>query len=447
MFLDKAKIHVQSGAGGNGMVAWRREKYVPHGGPAGGDGGRGGNVYLEATDSLNTLLDFKYRSIFKAGDGDKGRSKNQHGKGGEDIVIHVPCGTIVRDADTQQAIADLTIAGDRVLVATGGRGGRGNARFVSSVRQSPQFSEPGEPGIERELELELKLIADVGIIGLPNAGKSTLISVISAAKPKIADYPFTTLTPNLGVVRKPSGDGIIVADIPGLIEGASTGAGLGHEFLRHVERTRVLLHLVDVSAGLLAEDAQEDVTTLPLQHYVTINQELEQYSPRLAKKPQILVLSKTDSVSEEQLDKLVKAFQSRTEAPLYTVSSITRQGLEALLSCLFETLDNLPPEEEVVEVVPDIKAFDNDDSHFEVYRSHKNFVVEGGKVDRLVGVTDMRNSMAVHRLMNILKAMGVFEALKQEGAEPGDTVLMSGLEFEYVPEEDGPYDTPRRRNT
>jgi GTPase len=247
MFVDKATIHVKSGSGGNGMVAWRREKYVPYGGPAGGDGGRGGDVFVEATADLNTLMDFKYQSIFKAEDGEKGGPKNMHGKAGKDVTIRVPCGTIVRDADTGHAIADLREPGDRVLVAAGGRGGRGNSRFTSSKRQAPQFAEPGEPGIERNLELELKLLAEVGIIGLPNAGKSTLISVISAAKPKIADYPFTTLIPNLGVVRKPNGDGIVVADIPGLVEGASDGIGLGHEFLRHVERTRLLLHLVDVS--------------------------------------------------------------------------------------------------------------------------------------------------------------------------------------------------------
>jgi GTPase len=246
-FVDHVRIVVESGAGGDGMVAWRREKYVAYGGPAGGDGGEGGDVYLEATDDLHTLLDFKYRSQFKAGDGDRGRPKNQHGKAGEDLIIKVPCGTVVYDTETNKPIADLTEVGAKALIASGGRGGRGNSRFASSRRQAPQFSEPGEPGIHREIDLELKLIADVGLIGLPNAGKSTLISVISAAKPKIADYPFTTLTPNLGVVRRPSGDGIVVADIPGLIEGASDGVGLGHDFLRHIERNRLLLHLVDIA--------------------------------------------------------------------------------------------------------------------------------------------------------------------------------------------------------
>lgn len=449
MFLDKAKIHIQSGAGGNGMVAWRREKYVPYGGPAGGDGGRGGDVFIEATESLNTLLDFKYKSIFRAGDGDKGRSKNQHGRSGEDITILVPCGTIIRDAETKQAIADLTIPGDRVLVAAGGRGGRGNSRFTSSVHQSPQFSEPGEPGIERDLELELKLIADVGIIGLPNAGKSTLISVISAAKPKIADYPFTTLTPNLGVVRKPNGDGVVVADIPGLIEGASGGAGLGHEFLRHVERTRLLLHLVDLSAGHGEWDEETPLeATEPIQNYHTINQELDKYSAKLAKKPQILVLSKTDSVLPEVMDQYLDYFRSLTQTPVFAISSVTRSGLEPLMKEVFGRLDTLPVEEEVVEVVSDFKAFDHDDSQFEIHKKGKVYVVEGGKVERLVGVTDMRNSIAVHRLMNILKAMGVFATLSEAGAQEGDTVVMAGLEFDFmpdhVPEDDR--DRPRRKS-
>lgn len=291
MFVDKALIHIKSGAGGNGMVAWRREKYVPFGGPAGGDGGKGGDVYIEATANLNTLMDFKYQSIFEAEEGEKGGIKNMHGKNGKDIVIKVPCGTIIRDVETGNAIADLQESGDRVMVASGGRGGRGNSRFTSAKRQAPQFSEPGEPSIERDLELELKLLAEVGIIGLPNAGKSTLISVISAAKPKIANYPFTTLIPNLGVVKKPNGDGVVVADIPGLVEGASEGIGLGHEFLRHVERTRLLLHLVDISD-------EENV----LNHLELIQQELEKYNPKLAKKPQILVLSKIDAVPQDTID-------------------------------------------------------------------------------------------------------------------------------------------------
>lgn len=425
MFVDKAIIHVKSGAGGNGMVAWRREKYVAFGGPAGGDGGKGGDVIIEATDDLNTLMDFKYQSIFKAGEGEKGGPKNMHGKHGKDITILVPCGTIVRDIESGHAIADLRQAGDKVLVAAGGRGGRGNSRFVSAKRQAPQFSEPGEPGIERELELELKLIAEVGIIGLPNAGKSTLISVISAAKPKIADYPFTTLQPNLGVVRKPNGDGIVIADIPGLVEGASEGIGLGHEFLRHVERTRLLLHLVDVSAG----DAF-------FENFDLINRELERYSQKLSKKPQVVVLSKIDMVDAETTEHFLTEMRKRTSERVFAISAITHKGLEPLFNTVFEMLAHLGEEEEVVHIVPDLRAFDNDDSDFEVHRHNNVFTVTGGKIDRLFSVTDMRNREAVHRLMNILRAMGVYAALAKAGAQEGQTVKMAGLEFSYSPDED-----------
>ncbi|MBY0404107.1 MAG: GTPase ObgE [Cyanobacteria bacterium] len=431
MFLDKVKIHVQSGAGGNGMVAWRREKYVPHGGPAGGDGGRGGDVFIEATDDLNTLLDFKYMSIFKAVDGGKGRIKNQHGRGGDPIVIKVPCGTIIRDVETKQAIADLKKHGDRVLVAGGGRGGRGNSRFTSAVRQSPQFSEPGEPGIERELELELKLIADVGIIGFPNAGKSTFISVVSAAKPKIADYPFTTLTPNLGVVKKPDGDGVVIADIPGLIEGASAGLGLGHDFLRHVERTRLLIHLVAVSGD---EDLELPTSEDVIHKFRIINNELKQFRTKLAEKPQIIVLSKVDTLPDDMVIEFQKALSEFAKSPVHVISSVTRHGVDGLLNDVFKMLDTIPPDDQVVELVPDLKALDHDDSYYEVRKQGKVYVVDGGKVERLVAVTDMKNSAAVHRLMNILKAMGVYESLEQHGAVLGDVVVIAGMEFEYAPE-------------
>lgn len=425
MFVDKAAIHVKSGSGGNGMVAWRREKYVPFGGPAGGDGGRGGDVIIEATCDLNTLMDFKYMSIFKAEDGEKGGIKNMHGKNGKSLTIRVPCGTIIRDADTGDAIADLKEDGDKALVASGGRGGRGNSQFTSSKRQSPQFSEPGEPAIERNLELELKLLAQVGIIGLPNAGKSTLISVISAAKPKIADYPFTTLVPNLGVVKKPSGDGIVVADIPGLVEGASEGVGLGHEFLRHVERTRLLLHLVDLS--------QPENTILP--NFDLINAELAQYSERLARKPQLVVLSKIDAVPEEVLEHYRAELAQKIQDRVFAISSVTHEGLEPLMHIVFRMLDELPPDEEIVPLVADLRAFDNDDSNFEIVRKGKVFEVFGGKIDRLFSVTDLRNREATQRLMNIIKAMGVYEQLALKGAEEGHVVKMAGLEFDYYPDD------------
>lgn len=427
-FVDQARIVVESGAGGDGMVAWRREKFVPHGGPAGGDGGNGGNVFIEATQDLHTLLDFKYKSQFKAGAGERGRSKNQHGKNGEDLIIHVPCGTVLYDAETNQPIADLIREGERVLVAAGGRGGRGNSRFTSSTRQAPQFAEPGEPGIHRELILELKLLADVGLIGLPNAGKSTLISVISAAKPKIADYPFTTLVPNLGVVKRPSGDGLIVADIPGLIEGASRGAGLGHDFLRHIERTRLLLHLVDIS---LPE------TMDPLQAFHVINNELRSYSEKLAEKPQIVVLTKKDAAGDaERIEAIRRCFEQEIGATLFVISAVTREGLDLLLNYLFKSLDDLPREEQLIEVMPDVRAFANDDSQFQVIRSGKKIYVQGGKLDRLVRVTDLRNRSATRRLINIFKAMGVFSELERSGIKPGQTVVIGGCEFEYQPDDE-----------
>jgi GTP-binding protein len=427
MFVDKALIHVKSGSGGNGMVAWRREKYVPFGGPAGGDGGQGGNVYIEATSNLNTLMDFKYQSIFKAEDGEKGGIKNMHGKQGQDLVILVPCGTIIRDGDTGDAVADLKEEGERVLVAAGGRGGRGNSRFTSSKRQSPQFSEPGEPAIERDIELELKLLAEVGIIGLPNAGKSTLISVISAAKPKIANYPFTTLVPNLGVVRKPSGDGVVVADIPGLVEGASEGVGLGHEFLRHVERTRLLIHLVDASDD-------ENI----INHFRLINQELAKYNERLSKKPQIVVLSKVDTVPDEMATFLQDELKAEISDNVFLISAVSQKGTDALMNHMFQTLEHLPVDEAVVPIVADLRAFDNDDSDFQIQRhGGKYFDVTGGKIDRLFGVTDMQNREAVQRLMNILRAMGIFQALAEAGAQEGHIIRMASLEFDYAPDEEG----------
>lgn len=426
-------------------MAWRREKYEPMGGPAGGDGGIGGNVYIKANPELNTLLEFQYRSIFKADDGENGRSKSQHGKNGNSLTIEVPCGTIVRDVETGDAIADLTQAGDTAMVAEGGRGGRGNARFSSSRRQSPQFCEPGEPGVERRLTLELKLIADIGIIGLPNAGKSTLISVLSAAKPKIANYAFTTLSPNLGVVRRPNGDGVLLADIPGLIEGASDGLGLGHDFLRHVERTRLLLHLVDISTvASYAKVLGEDTDTLPpdeqrdpWENYELINRELAKYSDKLATKPQLVVLTKTDAITDEIKDYWLSHFKKNLpkDAYLTSISSISRHGLEGLRQEMLDTLDQLPAEENFVDVVEDLRATNHDDSEFEITLIGKGeWEITGGKVERLIRTTDPRNLDAVHRMFNIYKAMGVFKALRKAGAQEGDTIVICGDEFEYAPD-------------
>lgn len=424
MFIDKVKIKVISGAGGNGMVAWRREKYVDKGGPAGGDGGRGGDVYLIADEAISTLLDFKYKSVFKATSGENGKIKNQMGRCGDDLYIHVPLGTLVKDIKTGKIIADFTQVGQTAMVAKGGRGGRGNARFSTSTMRAPQFCEPGEPSIERELELELKLIADVGLLGFPNAGKSTLISVVSAAKPKIADYPFTTLVPNLGVVKKPDGDGFVIADIPGLIEGASEGIGLGFEFLRHVERTRFLIHLVDLT--------QDN----PIDNYKKINEELKKYGGRLADIYQITVLNKIDAVSEEIVEEYKEEFKKFSD-DVFVISAVTGQNIDELMNFVYGKVDEIPHPEFEIEIDEDLEAMNNDDSDYEVYKADKNtFVVEGGKVARLASVTDIRNTRQVIRLQNILTNMGVFEELKQKGAQDGDTVVVSHIEFTYYADEE-----------
>ncbi len=418
-FLDKTRIRIISGRGGNGMVAWRREKYVDKGGPAGGDGGKGGDVYLIADENMSTLMDFKYKSVFKAEGGENGGIKNMHGRCAKDLFIKVPVGTVVRDLKTGNAIADLTEHEQQVLVAKGGRGGRGNARFATAQKRAPQFCEPGEPGIERELELELKLIADVGLLGMPNAGKSTLISRISSAKPKIADYPFTTLVPNLGVVRKRTGDGYVVADIPGLIEGASEGIGLGHDFLRHVERCRFLVHLVDTTAEN------------PMENYKIINSELAKHSEKLANLYQIVALNKIDSIDEERKEELVKEF-SKVSKDVFLISAVVGENIDKLVDFMSIKVDEI--EKQVTEIIieEDLEAYNNDDSHYDIYKVSKDtFVVDGGKIKRLAAVTDARNTEQILRLQNILTNMGVFEELKKLGVKDGDTIVIGHLEMEY----------------
>jgi GTP-binding protein len=326
-FIDQAEVEVIAGKGGDGIVAFRREKYVPAGGPAGGNGGRGGSVILEADENLQTLLDFKYEHCFQAENGKRGGPKNKTGANGRDRALYVPCGTIVYDLDTEEVIGDLVDHKQQLCVAKGGKGGLGNRHFLSNQNRAPEKALPGLPGEQRRLRLELKLLAEVGIIGLPNAGKSTLISAISSARPKIADYPFTTLIPNLGIVRKPTGDGTVFADIPGLIAGAHQGVGLGHEFLRHVERTKILIHLLDVNA--------ED----PIQDYKTIQEELLAYKPDLAEREQILVLNKVDAAEEERQQAVKTELSQVTNASILSISAVTREGLEPLLNRVWEVLE------------------------------------------------------------------------------------------------------------
>ncbi|GBE94291.1 GTPase ObgE [Nostoc cycadae] len=330
-FIDQVEIQVEAGKGGDGIVAFRREKYVPAGGPSGGNGGRGGSVIFKAVESLQTLLDFKYNHLFKAENGGRGGPNNCTGASGKDLIIEVPCGTAIYDAETDEIIGDLIEPEQILVIAKGGKGGLGNQYFLSNRNRAPEYALPGLEGERKMLRLELKLLAEVGIIGLPNAGKSTLISSLSAARPKIADYPFTTLVPNLGVVRKPTGDGTVFADIPGLIEGAADGAGLGHDFLRHIERTRVLLHLIDATSDDVIRD------------YNTIQQELQAYGRGLANRPQILALNKIDAVDREtvDLDALATQLNHLAYAPVFVISAVTRNGLEPLLQSVWNILDQM----------------------------------------------------------------------------------------------------------
>ncbi len=422
-FIDKTKIKISSGKGGNGVVAWRREKFVDKGGPAGGDGGRGGSVYLIADEGLSTLLDFTYRSIFKADNGENGFKKSMHGKSAKDLYIKVPTGTIVKDLKTGNVIADLTQHEQTVLVAQGGRGGRGNTHFCTPQNRAPQYCEPGEPGIERELQLELKLLADVGLLGMPNAGKSTFISRVSAAKPKIANYPFTTIVPNLGMVRKHNGDGYVIADIPGLIEGASEGVGLGHDFLRHVERCRFLLHIVD--------GTEEN----PVENYKIINDELAKYSEKLAKLHQIVAINKTDAIDTETLENLKQEFKE-LGVEVFAMSAVTGEGLEDLKNELEKKVDEIEKPESEVIVEEDLEATNNDDGYWEVRKLNKNtFMVTGGRIIRISQVTDSRSTEQIIRFQNIMTGMGIMDELKHLGVQNGDTIIVGKLELEYWDDE------------
>ncbi len=423
-FIDKAKIKVESGKGGNGAVAWHREKYVDKGGPDGGDGGNGGSIYFVADENMTTLLDFTYKSIFQAPNGENGRIKNQYGKNGKDIYIKVPIGTLVRDLKTGDIIADMNEHEKTILIAKGGRGGRGNAKFATAQQRAPQFAEPGEASVERDLELELKLIADIGLLGMPNAGKSSFISRISSAKPKIADYPFTTLVPHLGVVKNPEGNNFVVADIPGLIEGAHQGIGLGYEFLRHVERCRFFIHIVDMTA--------DD----PVQNYEKINEELLKYSEELASRFQIVMLNKADSVMEDEIEELRKKFLALNEN-VFVVSTVVGTGVKEILNYVYKKYEEIPSPEFDLEIAEDKGFDDNDDSAFEVVKLNKNtYSVDGGKIRRLVGVTDTKNIRQIRRLTNILDSMGVFIELKKKGLQDGDTIYISQLEMTYTGEYD-----------
>ena len=420
-FIDRAKIIIKSGDGGDGCAAFHREKYVAQGGPSGGDGGRGGDVVFVADAGLTTLIDFKFKRHFRAERGENGKAELSRGKDGEHLTIKVPVGTVVRDVETGAVIADMNKAGKIKTLLFGGRGGKGNARFATPTRQAPRFASPGAKTVDREVELELKTIADVGLIGLPNVGKSTLLSVLTAAKPKIANYHFTTLTPNLGVVQRYE-KSFVLADIPGLIEGASEGAGLGHEFLRHIERTRMLIHVVDVS-GSEGRDPVED--------YASIRAELAAYSDKLMSLPQIVAGNKMDITGAEEGLEMLKEYLEPLNVPVYPISAAAHQGMEQLLDATVRMLNTLPPvlefEEEELELKPQYEP------GFAVTREDDGaFVVTGGDVEKILDTTDPNDETSMRRFQQLLQKNGIVQALKDAGATDGSTIRLGEWEFDFI---------------
>jgi GTPase len=428
MFVDQTKIYVKGGDGGNGIVAYRREKYVPLGGPAGGDGGKGANVVFEVNEGLRTLMDFRYQKHWKAPRGEHGMSKNQHGKNAKDMIVKVPPGTVVIDAETKVVIADLVENGQRAIIAKGGRGGRGNSRFATPQNPAPELAENGEPGQERDVLLELKLLADVGLVGFPSVGKSTLLSVVSSAKPKIAEYHFTTIVPNLGMVETEDNRSFVMADLPGLIEGAHQGVGLGHQFLRHIERTRVIVHVIDMAATE-GRDPYED--------YLTINKELEEYNLRLTERPQVIVANKMDiPEAEENLKKFKE--QLKEDYPIYPISAVTRKGLRELLFAVADKIEQTPefPLEHVEEEDGANRVLykhEAEPQDFFITRDPDGaFVLSGDKIEKLFKMTNFSTDESVRRFARQLRGMGVDGALREKGAKDGDLVRLLEFEFEFI---------------
>ena len=421
MFTDYVKIIAKAGNGGNGAVSFRREKYVAAGGPDGGDGGKGGDVYFFVDPDSNTLVDFRFKKKFKAEDGKNGEGNRRYGKGGEDLYIGVPIGTIIKDAETGRVLADLSQKDQKELVLPGGRGGKGNSHFATSTRQAPRFSQDGEKGIERELILELKLLADVGLLGFPNVGKSTFLSRTTSATPKIADYHFTTLEPNLGVVKTPYGDSFVIADIPGIIEGASEGIGLGLQFLRHVERTRLLLHVIDVSGS----EGRN-----PVEDFNVINEELKQYSEKLANRKQIIVANKIDSMQDEKLYIELENMAKEKGLEIYKISAATGVGIEELLNHVTEVLKTLP-REEIVEVVERKLYTLEDETDFTITREDGMYVVDGPAVQKIMRRVNLEDNESMYYFQKCLDELGVNKALKEAGVQEGDTVKVVDWELEW----------------
>jgi GTPase len=430
MFLDKAKIYVKGGDGGDGIVAFRRELYVPMGGPAGGDGGHGGDVIFRVDEGLRTLIDFRYQKHFKAQRGEKGRNKSQNGANADDMIVRVPPGTVVINDDTQEIIADLVRHEQEVVVAKGGRGGRGNIRFATANNTAPEIAENGEEGQERWIVLELKVMADVGLVGFPSVGKSTLLSVVSAAQPKIGAYHFTTITPNLGVVDVGDGRSFVMADLPGLIEGAHEGVGLGHEFLRHVERTRVILHVVDM-AGTEGRDPYDD--------WLKINEELRLYNDKLAERPQIVVANKMDMPDAEEYLAMFKErlAEDGREVEIFPISAVTKKGIQEVLyraADVLATIPEAPLVEEVAEVSErKIYKLDKDeDREFTIRRESNTFIIESPGIEKMIKRMNLGSYEAVMRLARVMRKLGVDNALRKKGAEDGHMVRIGDYEFEFV---------------
>ena len=429
MFADRATIYIRSGKGGDGHVSFRREKYVPNGGPDGGDGGHGGDVIFQVDEGMNTLVDYRHIRKYRAEDGEPGGKKNCHGKNGQDIVLKIPPGTVIKEAETGKVIADMSGDNKKVVLLRGGRGGNGNQHYATSTMQAPKYAQPGQPAQELTLLLELKVIADVGLVGFPNVGKSTLLSRVTNAQPKIATYHFTTLSPNLGVVDLDDSRGFVIADSPGLIEGASQGAGLGHEFLRHIERTKVIIHIVD-AAGTEGRDPIEDI--------YAINKELESYNADISKRPQVIAANKIDAIySVEENDPLaaLKAEFEPQGIPVFPISAISGQGLKELLYHVREMLDQLDQEPTVFaqEYFPEEdRASDSDMPYTVVYDEEADeYVVEGPRIEKMLGYTNLESEKGFTFFQNFLKENGILEQLEQLGIQEGDTVRMYGLSFDY----------------
>lgn len=424
MFADRARIIIKSGKGGDGHVSFRREKFVPNGGPDGGDGGKGGDIIFEVDEGLNTLTDYRHRRKFAAQAGEEGGKKNCHGKNGADLILKVPEGTVIKDAESGKVIADMSGDNKRQIILTGGRGGLGNQHYATSTMQAPKYAQPGGESIEIEVQLELKVIADVGLVGFPNVGKSTFLSRVTNAKPKIANYHFTTLNPNLGVVDL-DGNGFVIADIPGLIEGASEGIGLGHEFLRHIERTKVIIHMVD-GASVEGRDPLEDIKA--------INKELEAYDPAILEKPQVIAANKMDVCmegSEEILEKLRKEFEPKG-IEVFSISAVSGQGVKELLYYVQELLKTCPEEVTVYEPEfdPALRFFSEEPFTVEV-NEEGEYVVEGPRIEKMLGYTNIDSEKGFLFFQRFLKEQGILKQLEELGIEEGDTVRMYGLMFDY----------------